>query len=133
MAVDAKSKAKLGKKLRILRESKEISQRQTALAAEITNASLSSIENGMIFPSEALLLRLVDFLKPTEKLRQELYEIYAQAKDMPPPDISNFLKDQPELQDLLRELMKKELTDQGLDLLRQQIKGMEDKEHGTAQ
>ena len=60
MAVSAADKKKLGKWIKQSREKKQphLSQRQLALAVDITNASLSSIESGMIFPSEELLLML---------------------------------------------------------------------------
>ena len=58
MAVSAKDKKKLGKWIKQLRESKSptLSQRQLALAVDITNASMSSIESGNIFPSEEVFL-----------------------------------------------------------------------------
>ena len=61
MAVSAVDKKKLGKWIKQSREKKQphLSQRQLALAVDITNASLSSIESGMIFPSEELLLKLL--------------------------------------------------------------------------
>ena len=54
MAVSAADKKKLGKWIKQSREKKQphLSQRQLALAVDITNASLSSIESGVIFPSE---------------------------------------------------------------------------------
>ena len=66
MAVSAADKKKLGKWIKQAREKKQphLSQRQLALAVDITNASLSSIESGMIFPSEELLLRLIEQLQP---------------------------------------------------------------------
>ena len=66
MAVSAADKKKLGKWIKQAREKKQphLSQRQLALAVDITNASLSSIESGMIFPSEELLLKLIEQLQP---------------------------------------------------------------------
>lgn len=60
MAVSSADKKKLGKWIKQAREKKQphLSQRQLALAVDITNASLSSIESGMIFPSEELLIHL---------------------------------------------------------------------------
>mgnify|MGYP000394033747 CR=1 FL=1 len=71
MAVSAADKKKLGKWIKQAREKKQphLSQRQLALAVDITNASLSSIESGMIFPSEELLLRLIEQLQPPPELR----------------------------------------------------------------
>lgn len=58
MAVSATDKKKLGKWIKQSREKKQppLSQRQLALAIDITNASLSSIESGVIFPSKEVFL-----------------------------------------------------------------------------
>ena len=62
MAVSAADKKKLGKWIKQSREKKRphLSQRQLALAVDITNASLSSIESGVIFPSEEVFLKLLE-------------------------------------------------------------------------
>ena len=54
MAVSAADKKKLGMWIKQSREKKQphLSQRQLALAVDITNASLSSIERGRMFASE---------------------------------------------------------------------------------
>lgn len=66
MAVSAADKKKLGKWIKQSREKKQphLSQRQLALAVDITNASLSSIESGVIFPSEEVFLKLLEKLQP---------------------------------------------------------------------
>ena len=133
MAISAKHKASLGKKLRMARENRKISQRQVALALEVTNASISDIENGINFPSEALLLKLITHLNPPDKLRMDIYRIYAEAKDAPPPDITVFLKGNTELQELLRELATKEMTSEGMNNLRKQIRAMEDKKYASTE
>ena len=71
MAVSSADKKKLGKWIKQAREKKQphLSQRQLALAVDITNASLSSIESGMIFPSEELLLKLKYSLQGTTQGR----------------------------------------------------------------
>jgi len=71
MAVSSAYKKKLGKWIKQSREKKQphLSQRQLALAVDITNASLSSIESGMIFPSEELLLKLKYSLQGTTQGR----------------------------------------------------------------
>lgn len=133
MAISADDKVALGEKLLKARQCRGISQRKTAQAAKITNASLSDMENGYNFPKEETLFALIAFLDPSDDLREEIFEIYAQAKDIPPPDITAFLKDNDGLQTLLRELMKKEITSDGLQALRNEIQKMEDKKNGSAE
>ena len=82
MSVSAADKKKLGKWIKQSREMKQpyLSQRQLALAVDITNASLSSIESGMIFPSEELLLKLLDQLQPPPELREKMLNITTRHK-----------------------------------------------------
>ena len=82
-----------------------LSQRQLALAVDITNASLSSIESGMIFPSEELLLKLLDQLQPPPELREKMLTLFAKAKGTSPPDINAELSKSPKLWGLIRQLI----------------------------
>ena len=133
MAVAVKDKQALGKKLKLAREGAILSQRQAARALEISNAALSDIENGNNFPSEALLIKAVEKYNPTKKLKKTIYEMYAKAKDAPPPDISRFIKNNNFLCELLRELMEKDITAEGLEPLRIEIQKLEDKQHEPAE
>ena len=97
MAVSSADKKKLGKWIKQAREKKQphLSQRQLALAVDITNASLSSIESGMIFPSEELLLKLIEQLQPPPELREKMLALFAKAKGTSPPDINAELSKNP--------------------------------------
>lgn len=108
MSVNSSDKKKLGKWIKQARESHNpyLSQRQLALAVEITNASLSSIESGCIFPSERVFLNILDKLQPPSKRRNEMLELFARAKETPPPDINEKLSKSPDLWNLVRELLK---------------------------
>ena len=107
MAVSAADKKKLGKWIKQAREKKQphLSQRQLALAVDITNASLSSIESGMIFPSEELLLKLIEQLQPPPELREKMLTLFAKAKGTSPPDINAELSKNPKLWGLIRQLI----------------------------
>ena len=108
MAVSAADKKKLGKWIKQAREKKQphLSQRQLALAVDITNASLSSIESGMIFPSEELLLKLIEQLQPPPELREKMLTLFAKAKGTSPPDINAELSKNPKLWGLIRQLIR---------------------------
>ena len=115
------------------RKYKGISQRKAAQAVKITNASLSDMENGYNAPKQETLIALISFFDPPEYLREEIFKIYARAKDIPPPDISIFIKRNKDLQILLRALMKKEITEEALRTLHSEIQKMEDKTDATAE
>ena len=121
MAVEARHKSALGEKLHMARDACGLSQRKAAKAVEITNASLSDIENGHNFPSEALLLKLVGCYAPPDHLCLEIYEIYSEAKDAAPPDISAFIKKYPCLHDLLRDMQQKEITTEKVASIRADV------------
>ena len=108
MAVSSADKKKLGKWIKQSREKKQphLSQRQLALAVDITNASLSSIESGMIFPSEELLLKLIEQLQPPPELREKMLVLFAKAKGTSPPDINAELSKNPKLWGLIRQLIR---------------------------
>ena len=121
MAVEARHKAALGEKLHMARDAISLSQRKAAKQVEISNAALSDIENGHNFPSESLLLKLIECYSTQDPLRSEIYAIYAEAKDAPPPDISVFIKENPCLYDLLRDLQAKEITEENVTGIRTKV------------
>ena len=123
MAVSAADKKKLGKWIKQSREKKQphLSQRQLALAVDITNASLSSIESGMIFPSEELLLRLIEQLQPPPELREKMLVLFAKAKGTSPPDINAELSKNPKLWGLIRQLIAVDPSEEQITQIEQLI------------
>ena len=123
MAVSSADKKQLGKWIKQLREKKKpyLSQRQLALAVEITNASLSSIESGMIFPSEELLLKLLEQLQPPPEVREKILTLFAKAKKTSPPDINAGLSKNPRLWGLIRQLIAVDPTDELVSQIEQLI------------
>ena len=123
MAVSAANKKKLGKWIKQLREKTQphLSQRQLALSVNITNASLSSIESGMIFPSEELFLKLLEKLQPPPELREKMLTLFANAKGTPPPDINAELSRKPKLWGLIRQLITVDPTEEQVTQIEQLI------------
>ena len=123
MAVSSNDKKKLGRWIKQLREAKTpvLSQRQLALAVDITNASMSSIESGSIFPSEGVFLKILDQLQPKPSHRDEMLMLFAKAKGTPPPDINARLKDKPVLWDLVRDLLDTVSDQEQAIYIRQQL------------
>ena len=120
MAVSAVDKKKLGKWIKQSREKKQphLSQRQLALAVDITNASLSSIESGMIFPSEELLLKLLEQLQPPP---EKMLALFAKAKGTSPPDINAELSKSPKLWGLIRQLIAADPSEEQVTKIEQLI------------
>ena len=123
MAVSSADKKKLGKWIKQAREKKQphLSQRQLALAVDITNASLSSIESGMIFPSEELLLKLIEQLQPPPELREKMLALFAKAKGTSPPDINAELSKNPKLWGLIRQLIAVDPSEEQITQIEQLI------------
>ena len=119
MAVSSADKKKLGKWIKQAREKKQphLSQRQLALA----NASLSSIESGMIFPSEELLLKLIEQLQPPPELREKMLALFAKAKGTSPPDINAELSKNPKLWGLIRQLIAVDPSEEQITQIEQLI------------
>ncbi len=123
MAVSAAEKKKLGKWIKQLREKQQphLSQRQLALAVDITNASLSSIESGMIFPSEELLMKLLEQLQQPPELREKMLTLFAKAKGTPPPDINAELSKNPKLGGLIRQIISVDPSEEQVSRIEQLI------------
>lgn len=132
MAVSAWDKKTLGEWIRQLRQDKAppLSQRRLALAAGITNAALSSIENGMIFPSEELLLKLVEQLQPNAVKKEEIFALFAEARKTIPPDISAKLKKEPALCEVIRQIVTANLSNEQIDQVKQYIQKIANEDGG---
>ena len=115
MAVSAADKKKLGKWIKQSREKKQphLSQRQLALAVDITNASLSSIESGVIFPSEEVFLKLLEKLQPPPELREKMLILFA--------DINAELSRKPKLWGLIRQLIAVDPSEEQVTQIEQLI------------
>jgi len=126
MAVASSDKKKLGKWIKQLREKKRpyLSQRQLALAVDITNASLSSIESGMNFPSEEVFLKLLDQLQPSPERRNEMLRLFAEAKGTTPPDINAQLREKPQLWGVVRELIEINPTEEQMEQICLHVRGI---------
>ena len=105
MPISVKAKKVIGEKLKKQRESDKRSLRQTASECDITPASLSSIENGVNFPSEKTFLCLVELLNFKDKAK--MYDLYGEFKETVPLDISEYILKHPNVIEELRERIKK--------------------------
>ena len=101
----AKKKA-LGGKMKKQRTKVQMTLRAVAKKCDIAPASLSDIENGILFPGEATFLSLIETLRFEDK--PKICDSYATIKETAPPDITSFLTNNPDATAKVRQLMQEE-------------------------
>ena len=84
-------KIALGKAITKLRTSKNISLRQMAQGINIPPSNLTYIEDGRNVPTADVYSRVIDYLKPTNKIQTQMDDLYMKIRHAPPPDVCNIL------------------------------------------
>ena len=97
-----KKKKELGKLIRDLRESREMSLRSLADAVGLSPSNLSYIEKGVNAPTGEVYLKIVENINPDKKAYQKMDELYMAIRNLPPPDICELLMKNPELIEQIR-------------------------------
>jgi transcriptional regulator with XRE-family HTH domain len=97
-----KKKKELGKLIRDLRESREISLRSLADAVGLSPSNLSYIEKGVNAPTGEVYLKIIENINPGKKAYQKMDELYMAIRNLPPPDICELLMKNPELIEQIR-------------------------------
>ena len=106
MPIATGKKKQLGSQIKKQRTKEKKALRKVATECEISPASLSDIENGIIFPGEATFLRLIQILNFDDK--SEICDLYAELKETVPPDVISFLINNKAAIAEVRQLMNKE-------------------------
>lgn len=106
MSIAVSKKKKLGSEIKKQRIKSKMTLRKAATECEISPASLSDIENGVIFPAEITFLRLIETLNFED--RTEICDLYAELKESAPPDVIDFLTKNKAAIAEVRQLMNKE-------------------------
>jgi hypothetical protein len=114
-------KKKFGKAIKKAREALpkgSNSQRYIAEQIGIPNSTLKSFEDGVSVPTFKVYKALIDVLNPNEKQKQQIEKHYCELKGTPPPDVCETMVKIPNLNDLIRIINDKELSNnQVLDLI----------------
>ena len=97
-----KKKKELGKLIRELRESREMSLRSLAEAIGLPPSNLSYVEQGVNPPSGDAYLKIVEKLNPDVRIHKKLDKLYMEIRNLPPPDICELLLKNPELIEQIR-------------------------------
>ena len=101
-------KQQLGAMLALCRG--ERSLREIARAIEIPASNLSYIEKGINAPSPEVYEKIILELAPSEDKRQEMDVLYSYIRDMPPPDVCEILIANNGLNNSLRLLGNKQIS-----------------------
>ncbi len=101
-------KQQLGAMLALCRG--ERSLREIARAIEIPASNLSYIEKGINAPSPEVYEKIILELAPSEDKRQEMDILYSYIRDMPPPDVCEILITNNGLNNSLRLLGNKQIS-----------------------
>ena len=88
----------------------ERSLREIARAIEIPASNLSYIEKGINAPSPEVYEKIILELAPSEDKRQEMDILYSYIRDMPPPDVCEILITNSGLNNSLRLLGNKQIS-----------------------
>ena len=97
-------KVELGQLIKSNREDKGYSQRELAREIKLANSNLKYIEDGINAPSPEVYKKIILLLKPDDKDRGRMDNLYSQIRGTPPPDICEFMIENAYLYDVLRSL-----------------------------
>lgn len=97
-------KEELGQLIKFNRKAKGESQRGLAKAIDLPNSNLKYIEDGINAPSPEVYKKIILLLKPDDKDRGRMDNLYSQIRGTPPPDICEFMIENAYLYDVLRSL-----------------------------
>lgn len=101
-------KQQLGAMLALCRGKRSL--REIARAIEIPASNLSYIEKGINAPSPEVYERIILELAPSNEKRQEMDALYSCIRDLPPPDVCEILITNNELNNSLRLLGNKQIS-----------------------
>ena len=101
-------KQQLGAMLALCRGKRSL--REIARAIEIPASNLSYIEKGINAPSPEVYEKIILELAPSDEKRQEMDTLYSCIRDLPPPDVCEILITNNELNNSLRLLGNKQIS-----------------------
>ena len=101
-------KQQLGALLALCRGNRSL--REIARAIEIPASNLSYIEKGVNAPSPEVYERIISELASSEKARQEMDILYSHIRGLPPPDVCGILVTNNGLNEALRLLGNKHIS-----------------------
>lgn len=101
-------KQQLGAMLTLCRGKRSL--REIARAIEVPASNLSYIEKGINAPSPEVYEKIIIELSPSDKKRQEMDVLYSCIRNLPPPDVCEIIVANNELNNSLRLLANKHIS-----------------------
>lgn len=114
-----KSKEKLGKKIRRLRESQGYALRSFALIVDVPYTNLKYIEDGVNAPTARVYKNIIDNLDIDNDTRKKMDSLYTIIRETPPPDVCDIIIEHDGMNDVLRGLKNKTLSAQQLGMIKE--------------
>ena len=103
------AKQTLGKEISKCR--KELSQRKLASAVGLPPSNMKYIEDGVNAPSPEIYKKIIEVLHPEEKRQKKMDHLYMLIRKAPPPDVCEIIIENEEINDAMRMIEGKILTD----------------------
>ena len=114
-ALAATVKEELGKKIAACRG--EMSLRQLALQVGIAPSNMKYIEDGVNAPTAEVYGKLIAILKPSAEERQAMDVLYMSLRATPPPDICEWILNNPEVIASIRRIRGRNLMAHQMELV----------------
>lgn len=94
-----------------------ISQRKLAAQIGLVPSHMKSIEDGVNAPTPEVYDKLITTLKPGEVARSEMDALYMEIRRLPPPDICEWIINNPCMLRVIRRVAAEQLTFEQYDMI----------------
>ena len=115
------SKAILGKLISDSRNKKNFSLRSFSKLINIPASNLVYLEKGVNVPSPEVYDRIINVLKPDDKLHKKMDQLYSAIRKLPPPDVCNVILNNAGVEDVIRACDGKKLSSSQMAQITQYI------------
>ena len=94
-----------------------MSQRRLAAQVGLVPSHMKSIEDGVHAPTPEVYDKLITTLKPGEVMRSEMDALYMEIRRLPPPDICEWIINNPCMLRVIRRVAAEQLTFEQYDMI----------------
>lgn len=108
-------KCRLGSLIKECRDT--LSQRKLAAQVGLVPSHMKSIEDGIHVPTPEVYDKLITILKPGATMRSEMDNLYMEIRKLPPPDICEWIVNNPCMIGAIRRIPDVRLTFEHLDMI----------------
>ena len=108
-------KCRLGSLIKECRDT--LSQRKLATQVGLVPSHMKAIEDGVHAPTPEVYDKLIAILKPGEVMRSEMDALYMEIRKLPPPDICEWIVDNPCMIRAIRRISDARVTFENYDMI----------------